>query len=178
MKKLFYVLILGVATVLFSSCDEECENARGECPEEQLTKDISEIERYLEDNNLTAERDASYDFFYIIEEEGTGPTAQNGQVVTANYTGRFLNGQVFDTSIESVAIDAGVFSENRQYEPFTFTIGGRVILGWNVAFKLLNAGSKATLIFPSYMAYGPRGSGSIPPNTVLLFEVELISIEN
>ncbi|SMG20870.1 FKBP-type peptidyl-prolyl cis-trans isomerase [Marivirga sericea] len=179
MKRILYFMIAGLMAVLFSSCDEDCENERGECPEEQLAKDVNIIEEYLAENNLTAERDPSYDLFYIIEEEGSGPNPSNGEQVEVNYVGKFLDGKVFDTSIESVAQDEGIFSASRTYEPFSFTLGQRqVILGWDVGIKLLNEGGKATLILPSYMAYGPRGGGSIPPNTVLLFEVELVNINN
>ncbi|WKK78790.2 FKBP-type peptidyl-prolyl cis-trans isomerase [Marivirga arenosa] len=179
MKKILVFMIAGLAAVLLSSCDEECENLRGECPEEQLAKDVKLIEDYIAENNLEAERDPSYDLFYIIEEEGNGVFPENGQEINVNYVGRFLDGEVFDTSIESVAKDAGVFSESRTYEPFSFTLGLRqVILGWEIGMKKLSEGGKATLLLPSYLAYGPRGNTSIPPNTVLLFEVELVSINN
>lgn len=169
---------MGASIALFSSCDDECENQRGECPDEQLVRDVNKIEEYLEKNNLTAEKDQSYDFFYIIHEEGSGDTPNNGQTVEVNYTGKFLNDEIFDTSLESVAKDADIFNENRDYGPFSFTIGGNVIKGWNVGFKLFNKGTKATLLLPSYMAYGPRGNPpTIPANEVLIFEVELINIE-
>ncbi|HET8861384.1 FKBP-type peptidyl-prolyl cis-trans isomerase [Marivirga sp.] len=179
MLKIKYLMFLGLSLALFSSCEDECENLRGECSDEQLNKDITEIEKYLEDNNLTAEKLNAYELYYIIHEEGTGPNAENRQEVSVNYTGRFLNGDVFDTSIEAVAKEEGTFSETRTYEPFTFTLGiDGVIAGWEIGLKLLNEGSKATFILPSYLAYGFRGTPTIPPNTVLLFEVELISINN
>ncbi|WP_296619549.1 FKBP-type peptidyl-prolyl cis-trans isomerase [Marivirga sp.] len=180
MKKVIYLMMAGLVTVLFSSCDnDECENLRGECPEEQLAKDVQIIEEYLEENNLTAQRDLSYDLFYIIKEEGNGAKPENGQQVEVNYVGKFLDGKVFDTSIESIAKEEEIYSESRTYQPFSFTLGkGQVIFGWDVGIKLLNEGTKATLILPSYMAYGPRGNSSIPPNTVLLFEVELLSVNN
>ncbi len=177
MKKLIFLLVIGVVSTLITSCDDECENSRGECPDEQLAQDVAIIENYLEENNLNAERNSSYDLFYIIEEEGNGIKPENGQLVQVNYVGRFLDGEVFDTSIESVAKEAGVFNESRVYEPFEFTIGNRqVILGWDIGIKLLDEGAKATLILPSYLGYGYRGNASIPPNTVLLFEVELVNI--
>ncbi len=170
-------MMAGLIPVLFSSCDEDCENTRGECPEEQLAEDIAIIENYLEENNLTAQRNNTYDLFYIIEEEGNGIMPENGQLVEVNYTGMFLDGEVFDTSIESVAKEAGLFNENRDYQPLEFTLGIRqVILGWDIGIKLLDEGAKATLILPSYLGYGFRGSSSIPANTVLLFEVELVNI--
>lgn len=181
MKKTLILMMAGLIAVLFSSCDEDCENLRGECPEEQLAKDIAIIEKYLEENNLTAQRDKNYDLFYIIEEEGTGEKPENGQAVEVAYTGRYLSGEVFDTSIESVAREADIYTEGREYKPFQFVIGNRrVILGWDIGIKLLNEGGKATLIIPSYMAYGPQPprNSPIPPNTVLLFEVELVNIVN
>jgi FKBP-type peptidyl-prolyl cis-trans isomerase FkpA len=177
MKKIMLLMMTGLVTVLFSSCEEECENLRGECPEEQLAEDVQLIEEYLKDNNLTAERLTSYDLYYITEDQGAGEKPENGQNISVNYVGKFLDGKVFDTSIESVAKDEDIFNESRTYEPFSFTLGRRqVILGWDVGMKLINEGGKATLLLPSYMAYGPRGTGSIPANTVLLFEVELVSI--
>lgn len=162
---------------MMSACNEECENKFGECPEDQLAKDIETIENYLEENNLTAERHAT-DLFYIIEEEGTGDLPENGQQVAVNYVGRFLDGKVFDTSIESIAKEEDIYNANRNYVPFEFQLGrGSVISGWDIGIKLTKQGGKSTLIIPSYLAYGPAGSGAIPGNTVLLFEVELVEIK-
>lgn len=173
-NRLFFFLPL---CLVFFACDKDCENERGECADEQLAKDVQIIQNYLEDNNLEAERHPT-DLFYIIEEEGTGDTPNQGQEIVANYTGKFLDGRVFDTSIESEAREAGIYNPNRNYAPFSFTLGaGRVISGWEIAFSLFNEGTKATILLPSYMAYGFRGNSGIPPNTVLLFEVELVEIK-
>lgn len=174
-----FLLVIGLVASSITSCEDECENLRGECPEEQLAEDIAVIENYLEENDLTAERNIASDLFYIVEQEGNGVKPENGQTVQVNYTGMFLDGTVFDTSIESVAQEAGVFSESRDYKPFEFILGSRqVILGWDIGIKLLEEGSTATLILPSYLGYGYRGNTSIPPNTVLLFEVEVVNIVN
>ena len=60
-----------MVSILITSCDDECENTRGECPEEQLAEDIAIIENYLEENNLTAQRFNAYDLFYFFEEMET-----------------------------------------------------------------------------------------------------------
>ncbi len=166
-----------ISIVLLSACSEDCEdNYTQECADAQLATDVQIIQDYLEDSNLVAERHPS-DLFYIIEQEGTGDTPEVGQTIVANYTGKFLDGRVFDTSIESVAREAGIYNENRDYSPYSFTLGaGRVISGWEIAFSLFKEGTKAIIVLPSYIAYGNSGSGSIPPNTVLLFEVELVNI--
>ncbi|GAB3329972.1 FKBP-type peptidyl-prolyl cis-trans isomerase [Marivirga atlantica] len=175
MKRGFLLLIIAIA---FTACDKECTNEFGECPEKQLKEDLVIIESYLEDNNLEAEVHSS-GLHYIIEEEGTGEKPNNGQQVVVDYVGRFLDGRVFDTSIDSVARAEGVYNENRNYQPFQFTLGvGAVVSGWDIGIALLNEGSKAQFILPSYLGYGSNGSGgTIPANTVIMFEVELIDIK-
>lgn len=102
---------------------------------------------------------------YIVVEEGEGPTPQKGQMVTAHYHGTLLNGEVFDSSV------------NRD-QPFQFPVGlGRVIKGWDEAFLSMKKGEKRKLILPSSIAYGSRAAGKIPPNSVLIFDVELIDFE-
>jgi len=102
---------------------------------------------------------------YYISEAGTGKQAQVGDTVTVSYTGRLLNGQVFDSS------------EGKP--PFEFPLGrGFVIKGWDEGISLLKIGDKATFVIPSELAYGSRGAGDlIPPNTVLVFDVELVGVK-
>lgn len=95
---------------------------------------------------------------------GTGASPKNGQRVTVNYTGTFTDGRVFDSSVGK--------------QPFTFIIGqGSVIRGWDEGVLTMKVGGKRILSIPSALAYGTRGNGPIPPNTDLLFEVELISVQ-
>lgn len=171
-----YLVYLFMAGILLSACDKGCEDTPGQCAEEQLAADIVIIEEYLEENNLEAIQHPS-GLFYRIQEEGTGELPNTGQIVSVNYVGKFLDGRVFDTSVDSVAREAGIYNENRNYKPFEFTLGRDVITGWTIGISLLKEGSTATLIIPSGYAYGSNGSGSIPPNTVLLFEVELVDIK-
>ncbi len=99
---------------------------------------------------------------YIVEKEGEGsdkPVA--GQTISCHYKGTFLNGEEFDSSY-------------KRGEPLSFSIGG-VIEGWNEALQDMKKGEKRILLIPSYLAYGERGAGGIiPPNTPLVFEVELL----
>ena len=97
-------------------------------------------------------------------------------MVKVNYIGRLLDGTVFDTSIEAAAKEAGLFDERRPYEPIEFPLGeGQVIPGWDEGISLMNVGTKAHFIIPPALAYGSRGSGPIPPNAPLVFDVELVS---
>ena len=103
---------------------------------------------------------------YIVTKEGTGETTPKvGNVVTAHYTGTFMNGEKFDSSID----------RNRPYE---FKVGlGNVIKGWDEAFLSMNAGEKRTLIIPPWLAYGDKDFGPIPGKSTLLFDVELIAFK-
>ena len=97
---------------------------------------------------------------YVVEKEGEGaqPTAEDE--VTVHYTGKLLDGTVFDSSV------------NRG-EPATFPLN-RVIPGWTEGVQLMKEGAKYTFFIPSDLAYGPQGvQGVIPPHSTLIFEVEL-----
>ncbi len=93
--------------------------------------------------------------------------AVNGNNVKVHYTGKLMDGNIFDSSL-------------RRNLPFEFKIGeGRVIKGWEEALQILRVGEKASFIIPSNLAYGPRGAGGvIPPNATLIFEIELLEITN
>ena len=147
--------------------------------EKQLADDIKTIDDYLKENGIEADTTAE-GLRYVITEEGTGDKPEKGQTVVVNYTGKLLDGTMFDSSIEEDAKEGGVYREQRDYsKPFEFPIGqGRVIKGWDLGIALLNKGSKATLYIPSTLGYGPRGSGGvIKPNSILVFDVELVDIK-
>jgi peptidylprolyl isomerase len=101
---------------------------------------------------------------------GTGPTPRPGQICVMHYTGWLYEdghkGKKFDSSL-----DRGM--------PFEFPIGdGKVIPGWEEGVATMRVGGKRTLIVPSDMAYGVRGApGVIPPNSTLIFDVELLAIK-
>lgn len=103
---------------------------------------------------------------YQETESGSGPLAQEGDIVSVHYTGTLEDGTVFDSSL-----DRG--------EPIQFMLGqGQVIPGWEIGIQKMNVGSKATLTIPSALAYGPQGRPpTIPPNATLIFDVELVEIE-
>ena len=101
---------------------------------------------------------------YEVLTEGTGAKPKADDTVKVNYEGKLLNGNVFDSSIQ-------------RGEPATFPLGS-VIPGWSEAIQLMSVGSKYRIYIPSELAYGEAGAGNvIEPNSVLIFEVELISIE-
>lgn len=102
---------------------------------------------------------------YKILKEGTGPKPDSSSKVTVHYHGTLLDGKVFDSSVE-------------RGEPVQLSVDN-VIEGWKEALLLMPVGSKWRLFIPSNLAYGenPRPDGPIEPNMVLIFEVELLSID-
>ena len=101
---------------------------------------------------------------YIVHKKGSGKSPQYGSSVTVHYTGRLLDGTVFDSSIQ-------------RGKPAVFKIG-QVIQGWNEALLSMKKGEKRTLIIPPGLGYGEKGyPGVIEPNAFLIFEIELIDFE-
>ena len=97
--------------------------------------------------------------------DGTGATPKTGDRVTVHYTGWLTDGSKFDSSV-----DRG--------QPFVFTIGrGQVIGGWDQGVATMKVGDKVRLTIPPELGYGARGAGGvIPPNAMLIFEVELLGV--
>ena len=102
---------------------------------------------------------------YMILEEGTGPQAAPGKVVSVHYYGSLLDGTMFDNSF-----DRG--------QPIEFLLGrGQVIPGWDEGLALLKEGAKAIFFIPSQLAYGDRETGKIPANSELVFYVDLMKVK-
>ena len=99
----------------------------------------------------------------MLLKSGTGPKPKETDTVKVHYHGTLIDGKVFDSSVE-------------RNEPIEFPVTG-VIPGWIEALQLMSVGDKWKLTIPSDIAYGPRGKGDIPPNSVLIFEVELLEIK-
>jgi FKBP-type peptidyl-prolyl cis-trans isomerase len=127
---------------------------------------------YIADNKITVKPTAS-GLYFIEKTKGKGPKAKEGDKLKVNYTGRLLDGTVFDTNNEEEAKKAGLYDERRPYEPVEFTVGS-LVPGMNEALTMMSPGSKATILLPSALAYGERGGGPIPPYSPMVFEVEVV----
>ena len=101
--------------------------------------------------------------FYNITKEGTGLSPSKGSKVSVHYKGSLIDGTVFDSSYQ-------------RNEPIEFSVGiGQVIKGWDEGIMLLKKGASARFVIPSDLGYGAQGAGAnIPPNSTLIFDVELI----
>lgn len=132
---------------------------------EKGEKAIAVLKKYIEDNNILAEPTES-GLYYVQISEGNGEKPAQGANVKVHYTGKLLNGEVFDSSIE-------------RGEPIDIPIGvGRVIPGWDEGIMMMSKGEKGVLYIPYNLGYGERGAGGvIPPFANLIFEVELVDFE-
>jgi peptidylprolyl isomerase len=102
---------------------------------------------------------------YVDLVVGKGPLPKDGDAVVVDYTGRFTSGKIFDSSVGK--------------KPFEFALGrGQVIKGWDEGVASMHVGGKRKLIIPPDLAYGQKGyPGAIPPNSTLVFQVELLKIK-
>jgi len=122
-------------------------------------------QKYLKDNNITVKPTAS-GLYYIEKAKGTGTQAIAGKRVKVHYTGTFLDGKEFDSS-------------RKKNQPLEFTLGkGQMIKAFDEGVALMKVGGKATIIVPSSLAYGESGSGSIPAYTTLVFDLELMDVQD
>ena len=121
-------------------------------------------EKFLAENKKNEKvQETASGLQYVVEKEGTGAQPGAEDEVTVHYTGKLLDGTVFDSSV------------NRG-EPATFPLN-RVIKGWTEGVQLMKEGAKYTFFIPSDLAYGPQGvPNAIPPHSTLIFEVELIKV--
>jgi FKBP-type peptidyl-prolyl cis-trans isomerase FkpA len=149
----------------------EEQNASNELRKNEEPKALA---KYLEDNKITAKPTAS-GLYYIETKKGSGPKAKQGDVVKVNYSGRLIDGRVFDTNIPEIAKSSGIYDERRPYQPADLAFG-EIIKGMEEGLTMMNAGSKGTMIIPSSIGYGDRNGGPIPAYSTLIFDVEVISI--
>lgn len=133
--------------------------------EANFQKAKDELTAYLEANGVKAEPQES-GLVYVCTKKGKGPKPGYKNKVKVHYTGRLLDGTVFDSSVE-------------RGEPIEFQLGvGQVIAGWDEGIAMMSKGEKGVLYIPSNLAYGSRQAGDlITPYSNLVFEVELVDFE-
>lgn len=131
--------------------------------EERKANEPKIIEEYVSKNMKGALKTDEGDIYYVQSAPGSGDLIKDGDEVQVKYVGKFVDGEIFDYSRDESTI--GV------------KIGGRnVIPGWEIALKTMKKGGKSTVIIPSAMAYGEQGGGPIPPNSPLVFDIEVMDV--
>ena len=144
--------------------EERIAKMKEEHPEETAAA-AQELAEYLAKNKIEVEPTPS-GLYYVMTQEGNGEKPEAGQVVKVHYTGKLLDGKVFDSSVE-------------RGEPISRPIGvGQLIPGWDEGIMMMSKGEKGMLYVPYYLGYGDRGAGEdIKPFANLIFDVELVDFE-
>jgi FKBP-type peptidyl-prolyl cis-trans isomerase len=175
MKKIKVLLKVSVLFVIIALSQSSClksDNSisTGYTPVSELTA-IKEWLDSVKALNLNIDT-TSTGILYIPGKVGTGPKVKAEDVVTVKYTGRFLNGQIFDAS--SWHSEAGTMT----YLHKAPTDDSKTLIqGWEEGIEVLSKGGSAAFLIPSIKGYGAKGSGSIPPYTPLIFVIEVIDIK-
>lgn len=134
----------------------------------QKVKDDKILQDYITSNNINATK--TEEGTYVEIQQPGGTPATDGQTISVKYTGRFLDGEAFDSNVDS---------SFHHTDPFTLTLGsGGAIRGFDDGLKLLGKGAKGRLFIPSVLGYGSQGSGKIKPNTNLIFEIEVLDVQD
>lgn len=148
------VLLLAVGMVMMSACKKDDDSA-----EKQAEIDEQVIVGYIAANNIEATRHES-GMYYVIHNQGIGENPTINSTVEVFYKGFLTNGNVFDQTTSG---------------PVSFPLRN-LIQGWQIGIPLLKEGGSATFYIPSALGYGTQGSLSIPANSVLIFDIDLVSI--
>ena len=143
------ILVLSILVLAFFSCKKKPAT-------DQAVVDRQIITNYISSHGLTAQSNSD-GLYYVISTQGTGTKPTASSTVTVLYNGYYTDGSVFDRS-SSTGLTCSLSS---------------VIRGWQEGIPLFNVGGKGKLLVPSALAYGPKGNGTIGPNTVLIFDIEL-----
>ncbi len=152
MKKVLY-LLAAFAIVIAAACSK-----KDACATTDPIGELQKIRAYIAAKGWTAQVITPDSVYYVIDTPGSGTNPNVSSNVTVNYKGYLLDGTVFDQSTT----------------PATFSLSG-VIKGWTVGFPKFKRGGKGKLLIPSAAGYGTTTTGSIPCNSVLIFEIELIN---
>jgi FKBP-type peptidyl-prolyl cis-trans isomerase len=141
----------------------------------QLPLDDKSLQEYFAKNNIKAEKTAS-GLYYTIQKPGSGAQIAKGQMASMKYTGKTLDGNIFDSNVDSAVAARG----GHDTKPLTFTVGmGQMIPGVDEGVALLKKGAKAVFYLPSPIAYGPQSpSPQIPANAIMIFEVEITDVKD
>jgi FKBP-type peptidyl-prolyl cis-trans isomerase FkpA len=164
MKNMLKIVLTGfMIMTFFSGClksaSETCNSNYDPCLVKAPASEIQAVQDYLTANGINATQHCS-GLFYNIDVMGTGATANVCSDVRVTYEGKLTNGNVFDSKTI----------------PANLNLSG-VILGWKDGIPLIKAGGRIYLYIPPTLAYGNNSSASIPANSILIFRVELVSVQ-
>ncbi len=164
----------GIFTEALKKIEEE------KIEKEKLLKERGDaIAKKFNELKATATKlESGLEIAFITKGDGVKPKPTD--IVNVNYAGYFTDGRAFDTNIREKAEEFGILRANGRYVPvpMPYSPEARMIPGFKEGAQQMNVGDKAVLFLPSHLAYGERGGGPIPPNADLIFELEILEIQN
>ena len=162
MKKFFFGFVI-LSAISFSCAKKDATCNYSDSNVTAPASEIANVQAYLTTNSITATQHPS-GFFYKINQAGTGQAIVNlCSVISVKYAGRLTNGTYFDPTTAGTTSSA------------SFALG-QVIVGWQKGMPLISSGGKITLYIPPSLGYGSKATGSIPANSILIFDIELVSV--
>lgn len=151
-----FLLLTCVLIVLCFACAKQDKG----CTPVNPAAEEPQILTYISANSINATKDDSSGIYYQIVEPGSGVAPTATSQISVSYVGKLLNGTVFDQHTSPV--------------PFNLSSG---IEGWQIGLPLIKKGGRIKLLIPSAYAYSCNGKGSIPPNSVLFFDIRLDDVQ-
>ncbi len=140
--------------------EAEFQASRSKNADKQKATDAATIAKFISTNKLTNVQKTETGLNYVITTPGTGAQVVAGDSITVKYTGKLSSGKVFESNV------------------FPLQVGrGMVIPGWDEGLQKFRQGGKGTLLIPSGLGYGDQGNPTIPANSVLVFDVEILSVK-
>lgn len=160
-SKVSFIILIGI--IILSSCKKDSSFETSYTAENEALVINAWKKQMIAEKVAFDSTDSK--IYYIIDttKVGSGPKVISGNTVTVSYTGRYLDGTLFD------------FSDNYTY--VHKASDQRMVQGWEEAIELLNKGSRGAFLIPSTLAYGPYGYYSIPPYCPLFFTIEVLDIK-
>lgn len=154
MRKVFFASFIASLLFVNNSCvkNEVCKN-------KSVDSERASITGYASANGIAGTEHSSGVYYQVIN-PGSGATPTTSSTVTVKYTGKLLNGQVFDQQTTT---------------PVSVSVS-QVIDGWKIGLPLIQKGGVIKLIIPSSLGYGCTGFGTVPSNSILYFEIELVDV--
>ncbi len=159
MKKIILPFVGLCILIYFVSCVKSSTPGYTSCTGPSAADDSSALKNYAQQNGLTVVADTSWLYYQIIT-QGAGLHPIGTSKITVSYVGKFLNGNLFDSTTS----------------PVTFELDS-LIAGWQYGLPKIEAGGHIKLLVPSALAFGCAGSGNIPSNAPVFFDINLISVQ-
>jgi FKBP-type peptidyl-prolyl cis-trans isomerase FkpA len=161
------IIGFSLGLLLITACNRE---------EDGFEEEQVRLQQYLEDNGYTDVQPTSSGLYHVVLEQGQGASPQTTDYINISFTSALVDGTIFETSDEDVAIQAGIARDDVLYGPSKLLLGNIGISGLREGIALMQEGGSSRIIIPSNLAFGPSDHGIIPPYSTLIYDVVLHNV--